>query len=223
MRIKELKLYTNLLKEEKEFYSKTLGCQLVEETKSSFTVQIGWSKLSFASSNKSHLYHYCFLIPSNQLQEAMNWMSTRVDILELSTDTKFVKFDSWNAESFYFYDVSGNIAEFIVRYDLKNESSAPFTIENLLSVNEIGAPTNDIPRTNAELKSFLNSDYWLGNESRFGTHGSQEGLVLLPNYMVKDEWFPTGQKITSEPFEVVLENEGIEKRLTFENEKFELM
>ena len=58
-----------------------------------------------------------------------------------------------------------------------------------------------------------------GDLKIFGTNGSQEGIFLLPNYELKDIWFPTSEKIKSEPFEAIVENDGKEYQIKFRNEK----
>lgn len=219
MKLKKLKLYTNHLETEFKFYSETLGFEILEQNSNSFTVKIGWSELTFKKSGREHIYHYCFLIPSNMLSQALEWMEKRTKIIEIEAGRKIQNFENWNADSFYFHDASGNIAEFIVRYDLKNEEKNDFNISKILGINEIGLPTNDIQKTNNQLQLEIKTKFWKGDLQRFGTNGTQEGIFLLPNYKVKDIWFPTQLKIRPEPFEAVVENEEKEYLIEFKNEK----
>lgn len=209
MKICHLFLYSYRLKLEKEFYSKILGFKIFTETKDSFTLKIGWSKLTFIKSDKVYKYHYCFLIPSNKLKEALIWMEKRVTILQVGNNKKTQRFDSWNADSFYFYDACGNVAEFIVRHDLNNPIESSFKIEEVICINEIGLPTKSIHQTDAFLKKELGSSFWKGDKLNFGTNGSQEGLFLLPNYKTRTEWFPTKLKIEPSPFKAKIENNNI--------------
>lgn len=62
------------------------------------------------------------MIPCNQLEQALTWMEKSVVIVTDADGLKTHHFDSWNADAFYFFDASGNIAEFIVRYDLQNDN-----------------------------------------------------------------------------------------------------
>ncbi len=219
MKIKQLKLYTTKLKEEFDFYTNTIGFELIKKTDDLFTIRIGWSLLSFEKSDKEHKYHYCFLIPSNKLSEALNWMEKRIEIIDIDNGQKTVNFESWNADSFYFYDASGNIAEFIVRYDLKNDSDGEFDISNVLCVNEIGLPGENIVKVNDQLKLEIGTAAWKGDTLRFGTIGDQEGIFLIPNYKIKDIWFPTDIKIKPEPFECVVENNGNNYLVAFNNDE----
>lgn len=210
MKIKKLELYTHKLEEEKIFYTKQLGFEVTNETKNNFTVSVGWSELTFTKSATQHIYHYCFLIPSNKLTEALNWAKEKIELIEIQKGVHIQNFADWNADSFYFYDASGNIVEFIARYDLQNESPKNFKSSSLLGISEIGMPTNNIEKTSSELNSILNTLLWKGDLKRFAAHGDQNGLILLPNYTVKDSWFPTNKKLRPEPFNAFIEtiNDG---------------
>lgn len=219
MRFKKLKLYTNKLESELKFYSKTLGFKIIERSKNSFTIKIGWTELTFEKTGNEYQYHYCFLIPSNKLNEALEWMEKRVEIIDIENGRKTQKFETWNADSFYFYDASGNIAEFIVRYDLKNDDQTDFDISKVLGVNEMGMPTTDIQKMNEQLEKEIKTKFWKGDLERFGTNGSQEGLLLLPNYKFKEIWFPASLKIKPEPFKATIENNGKEYKIEFREEQ----
>ncbi|MEM6265311.1 MAG: glyoxalase [Bacteroidota bacterium] len=215
MKITKLVLNTNRLASEKKFYSAASGFELIASTPDHFTVKIGWSELTFRKSRRPHTYHYCFLLPSNKLQQGIEWLAKRVELIEVERGKYTQFFDSWNAESVYFLDKSGNVAEFIVRYDLKNETTAPFGIDQILGINEIGLPTTDIETTNKVLEQEIKTTFWKGNFQRFGTNGTQEGLFLLPNYEVKETWFPTELRIAPEPLEVTVKNGRAKYSLTY--------
>jgi hypothetical protein len=209
MKIRKLKLFTNKLELEKIFYSQTLGFKIIESNSNYFTLKIGWSELTFEKTAKEYKYHYCFLIPSNQLDQAMEWMEKRIPIVDIENGRKKQRVESWNADSFYFYDASGNIAEFIVRQELDNGILSDFNISDVLCVNEIGMPTNNVEKTNNELLQNFGTEFWKGDLKRFGTNGSPEGLFLLPNFEIKEIWFPTSSmKVNPEPFEILFENNG---------------
>ena len=121
MKIKEILLFTNELPKQKFFYKNILGFDLLTETKNEFSLQVGWTILKFKYSPEPYKYHYCFLIPSNKLEEAIIWLKKRLTIIS-TNDNPVHHFESWNAHASYFYDGAGNLAEFIVRHDLKNEN-----------------------------------------------------------------------------------------------------
>ncbi len=215
MKLKKLQLGTHRLDEEKVFYSVTIGFPLTNDTADGFTVRIGWSELEFIRSKEPTPYHYCFLIPAHKLEEGLKWMDERVEIISIENNRKIQHFESWNADSFYFYDASGNIAECIVRYDLNHPTYRAFGIDDFLGVNEIGLPTESIVETNRYLEQHIGSSFWKGDLQQFGAHGSQEGLILLPNYKTKKEWFPSDVKITPSPFEAFIENNNTGYVLSF--------
>jgi len=223
MKFKKLKLYTNKLEAELKFYSETLGFEILEQKSNSFSVKVGWSELSFEKSKNEYKYHYCFLIPANKLNEALIWMEKRTEIVNIEKGRKTQNFESWNADSFYFYDASGNIAEFIVRYDLKNNDNSDFDISKVLGVNEMGMPTTNVKMTSDQLYNELKVEYWKGDIERFGTNGTEEGIFLLPNYNLKDIWFPTTIKIKPEPFEAIIDNGEKEYHIEFKNEKIKII
>lgn len=219
MKFKKLKLYTNKFESELKFYSETLGFKIIEQSADTFTVKVGWSELSFERSENDHKYHYCFLIPANKLNQAIEWMEKRIEIIDIEKGKKIQNFESWNADSFYFYDASGNIAEFIVRYDLRNNDTTDFDISKVLGVNEIGMPTTEVNKMNSQLQREVKTKFWKGDLERFGTNGSQEGMLLLPNHNIKEHWFPTLLKIKPENFDAIIENDGKTYNLEFRNEK----
>ncbi len=216
MRIKQLTLYTNKLQEELTFYSSTLGFELLEQSTTSFSIKVGWSTLNFKHSDQPHHYHYCFLVPSTMLEAALNWMETKTAVIDLENGRKIETFENWNAQSFYFLDASGNVAELIARNELQYPGSESFTIENILGINEIGMPTTNIPKCHEKLFEYFTILPWKGDIERFGTAGDQEGLFLLPNYKVKTTWFPTFTPIVPEKFEITVIQNGIQKSYTFE-------
>ncbi|MFY0653631.1 MAG: hypothetical protein JXQ96_16420 [Cyclobacteriaceae bacterium] len=219
MIIKELVLFTNRLEAEKEFYAEKLGCPLLNESDSIFSVQIGISQLTFKSSSKAHSYHYCFLIPTNQLHSAIGWLEKKLEIIQIKKGRYVQRFDSWNAESVYFYDASGNVAEFIVRHDLKNSQSGEFSASKILSINEIGIPAKNVAQLNTQIENELETKFWKGDLQRFGTNGDQHGLFIIPNYNMKTEWFPTQLKIEPSEFSAIIENDKRSYSLNFQNEK----
>lgn len=78
-------------------------------------------------------------------------MEKRTAVVTIENGRKTQNFESWNADSFCFYDASGNFAEFIVRYDLKYNENSDFNISKVLGINKMGMPTADIKKTNHQL------------------------------------------------------------------------
>ncbi|WP_375560383.1 VOC family protein [Bernardetia sp. OM2101] len=220
MKIREITLFTNKLTEQLYFYKKTLGLEIMRNSIRNFTFQVGFTKVTFEASEQKYIYHYCFLIPSNQLEAAIKWLSSRLDIIKIEDERVIQNFESWNADSVYFYDGAGNIAEFIVRHDLKNETGKKdFDLSQIICLNEIGMPTKNIKELNQSLEKELNSKFWKGDYERFGTNGTQEGLFLLPNYEIKKEWFPTTTRLEPSPFYGIFEVGNYLYAMQFKKEK----
>ena len=219
MKFKKVNFYTNQLEELKEFYSSKLGFKIVTQTESSFTLKIGWSHLTFTKSKKEHKYHFCFLIPCNQLKSCLEYFKNKISIVNIEDQRQTQNFPKWNADSFYFEDTAGNLGEFIVRHELKNTNSSTFNLNQVLGVNEIGLPTNNIKTINKQLETEIKTTFWKGDFHRFGTNGDQEGMFLLTNIKEKETWFPTSVKIKSEPFETLIENNKEIYSLIFKNGK----
>ena len=223
MRIKSITLYTHKLTDQKIFYNQTLGFPIIEECDNSFMIQTGYSNLTFKRSDQVFHYHYCFLIPSNKIQEAINWLQQRLELVIDKEGRIIHRFESWNAHAIYFWDGSGNLAEFIIRHDLNNETDQPFDRSQILNFNEIGMPTSGkVQQLNSQLETILNSKFWKGDLERFATNGTQEGLFLLINNNIKKTWFPTSLETQSCPFEAVIEADEQFFNIAFKNQELEI-
>lgn len=218
MKIKKLKLNAQSIDQQKTFFINKLGFELKEEHPHSFTFQVGWTELTFVKSDLDLKYHYCFLIPSNQLQSAIKWLQNKTQLVEIESDKIIQHFESWNAHSIYFYDADGNLAEFIVRHDLKNEQEGSFDVSKILCVNEIGMPVRNVESINDKLQTEIQSRFWKGDLKRFGTNGDLDGLFLLVNPDIKNNWFPTDLIVQQAPFQAVIEQDSNHYSLTFNTE-----
>jgi len=76
-------------------------------------------------------------------------------------------------------------------------------------------PTRDVEKTNSKLQKYFETEFWKGDPKRFGTNGTQEGLFLLPNYEIKEVWFPTSVKVKPAPFEICFEHKGKVYKMNF--------
>ncbi len=154
MLISKVKLYSNELVKTKEFYVTLLGFKLLHETEDSFVIQTGESELEFQQShvNDYPFYHFAFEIPSNQFRGAKKWAEAKVELNREDGEDE-VYFEHLDAHSLYFEDPSKNIVEFISR------QSSPivegdFSAESILTINEMGIPTNDVLSLGNQLIEF---------------------------------------------------------------------
>jgi len=204
MKIKELKLYSNHLNEQKEFYVSLFELNLVKESASSFTVKMGDSLLSLIKSDDNPYYHFAINIPSNQIEGALQWLKQRVEILPFENE-EIVDFVNWNAKSIYFYDASKNIVELIARKKLNINHNEEFSAKRFLHISEIGYPTNDVKKTYHLLNTNYNLDKYDCDEKRFCAIGDEYGLFIVVNYNLK-KWLPTGDEALPFPFEIHFNN-----------------
>jgi hypothetical protein len=219
MRIKELTLFTDKIQDQKQFHRSAFGLDFLEENDDQFSFQIGWTKLTFKKSITPHIYHYCYLIPCNKLDEAIQWLNGKVDLI-VTKGSVIHDHIHWNAKAIYFYDGAGNIGEFIVRYDLENDTETDFSFNDILCINEIGAPSNNPKSLNQYLETRLETSIWKGDLERFAVNGDQEGMFLLVNNEVKENWYPTDIFPESAPFDAKILSNGRLNNITFDGEIF---
>lgn len=189
MLIQELSLQTQHLAEQKAFYSTTLGLPLLAETANSFIVQAGATQLRFQSTQQDVLYHIAFTIPRNTFITAKSWLSERVSLLLNDGEDEFF-FDGINARSLYFCDAANNILEFIVHYNLEQETTNAFGPTEILHVSEIGLPVEDVPALATMLKDTLNIEPYGGPVSEnFAFMGDIYGQLVMVK--IGRPWLPT--------------------------------
>jgi len=206
MEILELSLHTASLQAMKQFYKNQLGLTLLAEAVDRFTVAAGSSRLEFIQApaeSKPH-YHIAFSIPENKSEEALEWLKQRVKVLA-NEDGELVHFGHWNAHSLYFHDPAGNILELIARHNLPNGSDRPFTSSQILCLNEIGLPVDDVWETIERLQLTAGIPVWREPSSTFATLGDEHGLLILVAKGRK--WFRTQLPAESFPLHVTLRGE----------------
>src|SRR5687768_1312330 len=115
MKINKLILLTSRLEEQTEFYKNVLGFKVVEQTPDHTSFKIGTSILSFYFRETATPYHFAFNIPANQINEALTWLKTKVEVLRDDENNEVQDFIEWNAKAIYFYDMDNNIVELIAR------------------------------------------------------------------------------------------------------------
>ncbi|MEK4513726.1 VOC family protein [Paenibacillus sp. FSL H8-0122] len=176
--IREVEMQTHSLQGMKDFYENTLGLTVVQGHSASFSVQAGVSTLTFTESNPSRQpkYHFAFNIPENQINEALRWITPKVSVIP-NEGQEVVHFESWNADSIYFYDPAGNIVELIARHNLNNSANEAFSPASLLCVSEIGLPVPDAEEALLKL-SRVGIVPWQDYSNQFAAAGDEHGLII---------------------------------------------
>src|SRR6478736_4263839 len=100
MNILEIEILTDNLVETKKFYAELLGFHATKKDKDSISFLAGHSILTFIQSHELNpTYHFAFNIPNNKINEAVNWVSARCDLIESSDYEIIANFESWNAKA----------------------------------------------------------------------------------------------------------------------------
>lgn len=217
MQIKRLKIYTSNLSAQNRFYSEVLKLERIGQTKNSVSFKIGKTILKIEEATNSTPYHFAINIPSNQENEALDWLKTRVDILK-DGKIEIQDFTAWNAKAMYFYDMDKNIVEFIARKNLDNQSKTAFDQNSLFEISEIGMPTNDIEKKFKLLNENFGLEIYSGGFDHFCAIGNETGLFICVDKNTKN-WFPTNDKAYPSYFEVLINQNEIEYHIEYKNEK----
>lgn len=215
MNFKHIKLYSANLSAQKNFYIQLLGLELIAEGTNYFTIQVGQTALSFEAQEGAKPYHYAFNIPSNQGENAVNWLKERVSILDVEGED-LVDFYYWNAEAMYFYDEDKNIVEFIARKNLNIQHAGPFDSTQILEISELGIPTHSVEGIYQSIQHYFPVELYSGNLERFAALGDEHGLFIVINKEQK-KWMPRNDEAYPAPFELTLTHRDVEWQLSYKN------
>lgn len=208
MKIKEIELLSKNLAEALKFYSEVLNFETLESSDEKISLKAGDSILTFKkTSAENPVYHFAFDIPNNKLEESLQWLSQRVDLIEFQ-GSPVIDFPNWGAKSLYFHDNSGNVLEFIARFENDNKNFTEFDSSSIVSISEIAFVTNEVINLATDIKENHGLSYFerqIPHED-FSVIGDDNGLFIL----VKSSrnWYPTSVKVQIFPIKVIYENAG---------------
>jgi catechol-2,3-dioxygenase len=203
MKIKELELHTQNLLELKMFYTEVLELPLLEDSSDQFSVVAGETILTFHLSEEKHQYHFAFNIPNNKIDAAIQWLSSRVNLIT-SEDDNIIYFESWNAHSVYFEDPSGNILEFIARHNLHNQKQGTFSYSDILNISEIGLAAYDVLGMVNAFTSAFGVTTWRDPNEFFSTIGDENGLIIAVSK--GRQWFMSELIAEYHPVKLIIES-----------------
>ena len=148
-------------------------------------MQIGNSTLQIEQATAGEpFYHFAINIPSNKIEEAREWLKSKVKLLWMEDyKSDIADFVNWHAKSVYFFDAAGNIVELIARFDLRNETDEMFSSSQFLSINEIGIVfrESDIEQYTEAILTQSQLGYFLKQSpmKQFKAVGDDEGLFII--------------------------------------------
>ena len=190
MKILELEVSSVDLPAQRDFYADILELP-VRLDSAVLEVKAGRTVLRFTQAPSEFMgaYHFAFNIPENQYRAAKQWITSRIPILRDKAGQEDFESTSWKSTSLYFLDAAGNVLEFIARHNLQNAAAGEFNSSQILSVSEIGLPSEDVLALADQLTTQLGLSVFQqeANET-FTPVGDDNGLLILP---VKDRiWMP---------------------------------
>lgn len=183
-----IELETTQIEPQRAFYSGSLELELVESGEGSFAVRCGQTVLSFSQVDASQprQYHFAIDIPTNKLEESLDWARSRFAVNLKEDGSAIYSFDSWNAQAFYFLDPEGNILEFITRRNSPSQVQEPFTSKHIRYISELGVVTEDVVKTclnlQAELKLPCFPDPNVEPNPDFQPMGTDDGLFIVAKF-----------------------------------------
>lgn len=221
MRIEKLKIFTSQPEKQLRFYRDVLELDIRISSKDSFEVKIGFSVLKVQKKKNVRPYHIAFHIPALQELQALAWLEKKVDILK-DGKNEIVDFSSWKAKSVYFYDADKNILEFISRKELFPSKNGIFGVKSLLGISEIGLATDNVQKKFSFLNEHFSLKKFTGDYETFCATGDDEGLFIIVNKN-KKTWFPSSDEAFASEFEIGIKTGEVSGKLTFKNDRLEIL
>ncbi|WP_158961629.1 VOC family protein [Myroides fluvii] len=196
MKITNLYLETENLNNSLSFYQNTLGLTVVEQTAKEVRFQAGETLLTFTENkNKTPFYHFAFNIATNHLEQAIAWaQANHIELLPSPKNEIITHFDTWKAKSIYFWDLNGNLLEFIARADIQTTKAQPFSPKEMLNISEIGIVTAHPMQTAEAIMQQTGLQYFSKSAPlpEFCAIGDDEGLLIFVS--PERNWYPTQLK-----------------------------
>ena len=217
MFIQSLHLRTNDLATTKRLYAEVLQTPVIKGSEQYISFAFGHSTLNFHASYESNpFYHVAFSIPNNKLEEALEWVRERTEILPYSEKEIIADFIGWNAKAFYFHDNNQNILEFITHYDLKTSSIQPFSTALITGICEIGITVEDVAHACNEFNALFHLPYFVKGPrlKDFAVMGDANGMFIVSK--TGRGWLPTMRSSERHWTKVMVENDGVKNEFVFE-------
>lgn len=205
MKLLTIELDTPNLKGTQTFYTQQLGLPVVAESTNSFTLQVGWTQLTFRAVSKPVApYHFAINVPAGMLELCMHWFA--FDYLDTQAcNQKIAEFRDWRARSAYFLDNNGNILEFITRHDLPPADSNMTDQDLFQGISEIGIVTPCVTSASRQLgEQFGVTPFYKSKPMPdFAAMGDDNGLFIISK--VSRKWLFTDIPATLNNYQVTFQ------------------
>lgn len=205
MKLLTIDLDTNNLSATRTFYTQRLGLPIIAESTNSFTLQVGWTQLTFRSAIKSVApYHFAINVPAGMLELCMHWFA--FDYLDTQACGQTIaEFRDWRARSAYFFDNNGNILEFITRHDLPLADSNMTMGDLFQGISEIGITTSCVTSTIHQLSEQYGVTCFCKSRPMpdFAALGDDNGLFIVSK--VSRKWLFTDIPAASNKYRVTFQ------------------
>jgi hypothetical protein len=218
MLLKELILQAKNVDELYGFYKNTLQLEIIQPDAKTISINAGKTRLIFQETKDSEkpFYHFAFNIPSNKIEDALQWLKDKVELLWIEEYKSCIaEFTNWNARSVYFMDTAGNIVELIARFDLHDKVDEPFSSSHIRNVSEIGIVLNaeKFDTSVNEMMQQYQLEYFFKQPpfKHFRAIGDDEGLFIVVSN--KRNWYPTNIPAKIFPLSVLFAKNTHEYRL----------
>ena len=197
----------------RNFWENTIGCEVVNQTSTTFTIKIGTSLLTFKPNFTSLArpqYHFAILIPSNQIENCLAWLKNggkKKDGDEIQiwrggeTNAEIIQSPLYNSSSVYFADYGGNIIELVARRNLDNPEEGEFSSEMFKEINSVSMVTKEVRVAQDLISQNLGYQPVDRTTSGYKVMGNANGLI---NLVVQNRILPPTTTEQAYPFEMEL-------------------
>lgn len=164
MKIRELTIYCQSLKDAFSFYKEHFGLKLHEELDDALSMKIGHSILRLKQKPElvSGFLAFSIQLPGNKMREAKTWFSERLsNISERSVSTFNGK---RSVQAFGVMDAIGNEIELHAFPEVYNPTQVPFGTRHLLNIDSLIFPVRlvepvvDLMEKTGDIKSLISDD-----------------------------------------------------------------
>ncbi len=212
---KELVLRTASLQAATEFWQGQLGFEVIDNTPTSVTFQIGSSRLKFLNqvTINAPIYHFAIEIPANQVENALDWLKNEggkyadgpqqaVEILtDEETGAEIIYRPLYKSRSVFFKDPNGQIIELIGREASENTVDGVFSRSLMTKICDFSLITKDARKCETLLNEEFGFRAFEGTSSSYKPVGGAHGTLTM---LIPGRPFIPTESIESFPYGAVV-------------------